>query len=100
MKNNITINIAGIELRLLAEESQEHYTRLEGIINEYIGKMMHDNPKCTISEAIICASLEYLNRKNAAERRVDILEQQLKQLNYAITKLISENEQLRKLNDI
>jgi cell division protein ZapA len=80
MKERYTIQICGMELNLLSEESEEYVLALAKKIDQQIGSMTGGHKHTSKTEAALVCALGYLDGKIKTQAELDELRDQLEDL--------------------
>lgn len=97
MKDKHTINILGMSLTLVSEESDEYLNSLAAQIEERIKDMTMKSGRVTKMDAAMFCALDYLDLKIKAEERVGDAKKQFEDYERTIAELQAENSELRAL---
>jgi len=80
MKEKYIVKIAGAELKILSDESEDYLNSLVRILDRRIGDMVMTNKRCTRLEAAVLCALDYLDDKIKAAAEIESLKQQIEEL--------------------
>lgn len=97
MKEKYTLEIAGVQLKLTAEDSEAYIRALENKINERINDMVITKKRCNKTEAAIFCALDYLDEKCKAVHSMENLKKQIENYIREAESLKKENAELKKL---
>lgn len=71
MKERYTIEISGIELNLLTEETEEYVLGLAKLVDARVSAMVMASKRCTKTEAALFCALDYLDDKLKTKLELD-----------------------------
>ena len=80
MKERYTIQICGMELNLLSEESEEYVLALAKKIDQQINGITTSRKYCSKTEAALVCALGYLDSKIKTQAELDELKEQIEDL--------------------
>lgn len=73
MKEKYTVKIAGTELRLITEESEEYLAELAESLDKKINDLVLTNKRCSRLDAAIICALETMDEKAKIEEKINNL---------------------------
>jgi cell division protein ZapA (FtsZ GTPase activity inhibitor) len=88
MKERYTVEIGGVELSIVTEESQEYVLGLAKLIDSRMKQIVMTSKRCTKTEAVMFCALDYLDDNLKTRLRSD----ELREENEALKE---ENESLK-----
>lgn len=96
MKEKYTVDIGGIEMNILSDESEEYVRGLARLIDQKVNKMVVSNKRCSTTEAAFVCCLEYLDDKLKTALAMETLQKQRDSYIREIEALRRENLALKK----
>ena len=95
MKERYTIQISGLELNLLSDESEEYVLQLAKMVDQQINTISQSSRRCSKTEAALVCALEYLDGKIKNQFEAEELREQLEALqreNARLSKALEESK--------
>lgn len=77
-KNNVKVNISGVEYSLITDEPVEFTTALAAEINDKIKEIKNSNPFISTNQIAILIALEYGSNCKKAEQNTENLRSEIK----------------------
>lgn len=96
MKEKYTVNICGVELRLLSEESEEYVQGLARLIDQRVNNMVIASKRCTKMEAAFVCALDMLDDKLKTALDLENAQKQRDAYLRELEALKRENNELKK----
>jgi len=97
MKEKYSINIAGTNLSIVTEETEDYIKGLADQIDERVKAMIMSSKKCNKLEAALFCVLDYLDEKNKIESSMENLRKQIEGYMNDLEDLKRENDELKKI---
>jgi len=90
MKKRYTVEIGGMELNVLTDETEEYVHGLAKIIDSRITSMTASNKHCTKNEAAVFCALDYLDDKLKTTLSLEEAKKQISELTMEVQRLKKE----------
>jgi len=97
MKEKYNIVIAGAEMSIVTDDSEEYVKALADQINERVNSMVVSSRKCTKFEAALFCALDFLDEKNKTDNAMINLRKQIDGYVKDLEELKRENDELKKI---
>ena len=97
MKEKYTVEVAGISLSLMSEESEEYIKKLAEVLNTRVNEMILSSKRISKTDAAMFCALDYLDMKLKTDLKLRETSEQFKAYEKMIEDLKRENDELRKL---
>lgn len=79
-KNRITVYIAGQELRLAADDSEEYIRRIAGYVNDKVDEVQGQYPNLSTANCLILAALNLSDELHKLQEDYDALDSRISEL--------------------
>lgn len=79
-KNRITVYIAGQELRLAADDSEEYIRRIAGYVNDKVDEVQGQYPNLSTANCLILAALNLSDELHKLQEDYDALDFRISEL--------------------
>ncbi len=79
-KNRITVSIAGQELRLACDDSDEYIRRVAGYVNEKVDEVQSQYPNLSTANCLILAALNLSDELHKLREDYDALDSRISEL--------------------
>lgn len=105
MREKYAVEICGVHLNLISDESEEYVNSLVAILNKRVNDLVMTNLRCTKFDAVLLCTLDYLDEKtklqietadlkeklNEAEKKNSEYEDKLAEMELELEELKKEN---------
>lgn len=97
MKEKYTVEISGVQLAIVTDETEEYIKSLAQQISDRVKAMIMSSKKCSKVEATLFCALDYLDEKTKTEQAMDNLRKQIDGYIKDLEELKRENDELKKI---
>ncbi|MBP3379022.1 MAG: cell division protein ZapA [Clostridia bacterium] len=94
-KKRISLNIAGVSLNIVTDESEEFVNKIADTLNDRINRMRRSSFQISVLDAALLCAIENVSDRLTAEKHIRSLEAQLSLCEMNIRNLRDENNALR-----
>lgn len=95
MKQKYSIVIAGTEMNVITEESEDFVSEVVGILDRKIREINIASKRCSKSEAALLCALDYCSDKIKIQKKLRTTDAEMALLRAQVNRLTQENERLR-----
>jgi Cell division protein ZapA. len=97
MKEKYNIIIAGVEMSIVTDDSEEYITELADQIDERVNNMVMSSRKCGKLEAALFCTLDFLDEKTKTDLAMTNLRKQIDGYVRDLEEMKRENDELKKI---
>ena len=94
-KKRISLDIAGVSLNIVTDESEEFVKKIADTLNDRINRMRRSSFQISVLDAALLCAIENVSERLTAEKQIRSLQAQLNLCEMNIRNLRDENNSLR-----
>ena len=94
-KKRISLDIAGVSLNIVTDESEEFVKKIADTLNDRINRMRRNSFQISVLDAALLCAIENVSERLTAEKQIRSLQAQLNLCEMNIRNLRDENNALR-----
>ncbi len=94
-KKRISLDIAGVSLNIVTDESEEFVKKIADTLNDRINRMRRNSFQISVLDAALLCAIENVSERLTAEKQIRSLQAQLNLCEMNIRNLRDENNSLR-----